>query len=222
MKILAMADLHGHLPDIEAYLDDTDVVLLAGDIAPDRSCLTIVNTEFQTQWLNTKFYEWTKKLRKPVYGCYGNHDYGTLTKEDPQIQIYANAIIDNYLLFAWTPTFGTWNFMVKDLRGDRSSNKQKGSVESRLEDIIAKQEKDFGRIPDIWVCHGPPFEENTLYGSRALCEAILKHQPKIVFVGHIHHGERIREIGNTRIYNCSVTDDAYDLVREPVYIDFRT
>ena len=215
MKILAMADLHSNLPDVEAYLDDTDVVLLAGDIAPDFSILPIVNAELQTEWFNTKFYPYVAKLNKPVYGCYGNHDYGALTNKNPKIHIYVNAIIDNYLLFAWTPEFCRWNYMVKDLSTDRPANTLKGSVESRLHSTFSK----YKEIPDIWVCHGPPFGENCLEGSQALYEAILKYQPKAVFVGHIHDGERKREIGKTKIYNCSVLDNNYDMVREPVCVE---
>ena len=219
MKILAMADLHGNLPDVEAYLDDTDVVLIAGDIAPDYSCWHKVNIDYQDIWLNTKFYEWAKKLGKPLYGCYGNHDYGTLNKKDLQVQIHASAAVDKYLLFAWTSPSSGWNYTTRDLAWDHPANTLKGSIESRLADIFANEEENSRKTPEIWVCHGQPFGENYPYGSQALYEAIIKYQPKAVFAGHVHHGERIREVGNTRIYNCSVTDNAYDLVREPVYID---
>ena|GEM_PF-2930522 len=220
MKILAMGDLHGHLPIIEEYYEseDYDVVVIAGDIAPDYSTLPKVNASFQTEWLDTKFFKWAVGLKKPVFGCYGNHDYGLLTKKNRRIQIYANAIIDNFLLFAWTPEFYGWNYMVKDLEGDCPANSIEGSIESRLENSLNKCKKS--ETPDIWVCHGPPYGIcNDFQGSQALYKAIEEYQPKAVFVGHFHNGRRRGQIGNSLIYNCALVDNDLYPVYAPDIID---
>jgi Icc-related predicted phosphoesterase len=217
MKILAMSDLHGHLPDVEAYLDFVDVILIAGDIAPDHSNLPIVNTPYQTEWFNTKFLEWATRLNKPVYGCYGNHDYGAF-ENNAQIQLYSNEIVGDFFLFSWTPKYGDWNYMVKDFDDDIPLNRLKGSVESRLDKKLWGRT---GKTPAIWVCHGPPSGvcDGAGIGSNALLEAIKRRVPKAVFCGHAHYGTRQGLIGDTWVFNCALTDYALDLVREPVWVE---
>ena len=219
MKILAMADLHGNLPDVCEYLNKADVVIIAGDIAPDYSFIPRTNIDYQKKWLNTEFYKWVKALNKPIYACYGNHDYGTLSVDDPEIQIHVSAVVDNYFLFSWTREFCGWNYMVKDMESDPAENNVEGSIESRIKQAFKKRKA----IPDIWVCHGPPFGvcefEDRFSGSMALYKAIEKYQPKVVFVGHIHNESRNGVIGNSRIYNCSIVDNALDIVNDPIIVE---
>jgi Icc-related predicted phosphoesterase len=212
MKALAMADLHGNLPNVEAYLDDTDVVLIAGDIAPGYP------SQFQTEWFNTEFYRWANTLNKPIYGCYGNHDYGTMTVNHPRIQLHVNNFEDNFYMFSWTKEFMGWNYMVKDFDDDAPVNATPGSIESRLSNVLLG---NLRKAPPVWVCHGPPFGvcDGNSCGSRALREAIEKYQPQAVFVGHIHDGDRIGRIGTTKIYNCSLVDNALNLINEPIIVD---
>jgi len=213
MKILTMADLHGHLPDIGFQLDDIDVIVIPGDIAPAFS------PYYQTEWLNNEFREWATKLNKPVLGCYGNHDYGFF-KNNSMIQIYANEIVDKFFLFSWTKEFMGWNYMVKDLDSDPAANRLEGSIESRLSNKLLG---NLGKTPEIWICHGPPrgICDNNL-GSVALYEAIETYQPKAVFVGHIHDGCRSGQIGTSHIYNCSLVDNALNLIYKPTIVELRT
>jgi len=222
MEILAMADLHGHLPDIREYLDFVDIIVIAGDIAPDYSYIPQINTEYQTGWFNTVFLKWATTLNKPVFGCYGNHDYGTF-KNNTKIKINENKVYDNFLLFSWTREFCGWNYMVKDLNEEPAVNNVKGSIEDRLISTLSKCKK----IPEIWVSHGPPYrvcefkddyDQISFAGSRALYSAIKKYHPKVVFVGHIHNGVRTGQIGDTQIFNCSVTDNALNLIRDPIVV----
>ena len=215
MKILAMADLHGILPKLDLRLDSVDIILLAGDIAPDYSWTPRINIKYQTEWFKTEFLEWATRLNTPILGCYGNHDYGTF-KNNSNIKLYSNEIEGNYFLFSWAVEYEHWNYMVKDRECDYKMNHLKGSIESRLNTTLGK----CNEIPEVWVCHGPPyrvceFRENDMQryvGSKALRNAIEKYQPKLVFVGHIHEGEREGQIGDSKIYNCALGGRVFDRI----------
>jgi Icc-related predicted phosphoesterase len=56
-------------------------------------------------------------------------------------------------------------------------------------------------------------------GSRELLATIDRVRPKIVVSGHIHEGYGQFERNSTRIYNVSVVDEYYQLVRGPTIID---
>ena len=69
MKISAISDMHGNLPQIEPC----DLLLVAGDISP----LRIQNKyELMIDWMNEEFYPWVKSLPcKHVVMVAGNHDF---------------------------------------------------------------------------------------------------------------------------------------------------
>ena len=69
MKICALSDLHGNLPQLEPC----DVVCICGDIAPinfDRS------TDRCIYWFRTAFLKWCSELEcEKVIFIAGNHDF---------------------------------------------------------------------------------------------------------------------------------------------------
>lgn len=68
MKVCAISDLHGYLPEIEK----SDILLICGDISP----LEIqFNKPKMKVWLETEFAYWIKSLPvDKVYMVAGNHD----------------------------------------------------------------------------------------------------------------------------------------------------
>ena len=72
MKICAMSDLHGHLPDPE-QIEQVDVVVICGDIVP----LKIQRASmFVDEWLKNEFKEWVQLLPcERVILTPGNHDF---------------------------------------------------------------------------------------------------------------------------------------------------
>lgn len=66
-KILAMSDIHGHLPNPDNF-PVSDLILIAGDIAP------FVNANLQLAWFDHKFRNWLNAVQVPVIGIAGNHD----------------------------------------------------------------------------------------------------------------------------------------------------
>ena len=82
---------------------------------------------------------------------------------------------------------------------------------------------------DILVSHHPPYGcgdrsvgdsgEVEHLGSHELLTAIDDVKPRLVICGHIHTGHGYFARGRTPIYNVSVVDEHYRLVRSPTVID---
>ena len=83
---------------------------------------------------------------------------------------------------------------------------------------------------DILVSHQPPYglgdqavDEHSgkveHLGSRELLAAIARVKPRLVICGHIHSGYGRFESAGTPIYNVSVVNEHYRVVRSPTVID---
>lgn len=98
-------------------------------------------------------------------------------------------------------------------------------------DDILKEK--FSEIPEnlsILITHDPPslgtvgtiLQQNNWNtginaGNNILSDAILEKKPKNVFSGHIHSGNHnIECIEGINIVNCSIVDEKYDIVYEPI------
>lgn len=213
MRISSFSDGHGYLPEIS---DNTDLVLIAGDILPHGMMA------YQYSWLDTTFREWLKD-KPPVVATLGNHDilfqniepppglkctflidnltekYGT--REYPNIAIYGTP---------WTKYFNNWAFM-----DDESGLAQK-----------------FAKIPDhteILLAHSPPYMlgdwspyTKTHEGSPSLYKRIEQIQPRLVVWGHFHSCRGIYEIPelpNTILANVAILDESYEVVAPPMEFD---
>ena len=69
MKLIAISDLHGNLPEIK---EKADIMIIAGDISP----LNIQgNKPKMIKWLKTTFIDWINSLNvEKVHLIAGNHD----------------------------------------------------------------------------------------------------------------------------------------------------
>lgn len=109
----------------------------------------------------------------------------------------------------WTPRFENWAYMQDD----------------------SALEKVWEWIPgglDILVTHGPPHGilDKTCprfgskhVGSRTLLDRVLTVRPKYHVFGHIHegYGEYIRN--GIKFINCSIMNEVYDPVNEPIVLE---
>ena len=223
MRILAFSDTHGLLPEL--VLSGIDRVLIAGDVCP----ATNHSPAFQRLWLEQRFYPWVEALRIPVYLALGNHDFVDDFTAPQNLRYGTHAVVDDVLLFSWTPKFYQWAWMADE-----------DVIARRLDDIMGED------TPPIWVTHSPPYGvcdevRKAHQGSKALRKAIEWRCPRLVVCGHLHEGApegRIGETdirnvsfmpdgkvhlaylrGNTRVFNVSMLNDEYQVFRKPVVID---
>jgi Icc-related predicted phosphoesterase len=232
MRIVALSDQHGHLPEIPSC----DLLIVAGDVCPDRvgPFRAMQDPDQQKSWFDRNIRPWLARApatHKIV--TWGNHDWcgqlcsfrrdspaeASLTefqilvdeatmvpsngKAGEQISVWATP---------WSNQFMTWAFM-----------KPPGELEAV-----------YAQIPegvDILVSHQPPYgygdrslkmgsRQVEHLGSRELLEALDRVRPKLVICGHIHDGYGRSEYDAIPICNVSVVDDQYRLVHPPTVIDF--
>lgn len=204
MKILAISDLHGHIPILT---QEADVLVIAGDLTPWG---TIGEYVMLNSWLGTLPYE-----HKIIIA--GNHDeFLDKAPMRKKKALFSNAtylensgvVINGWRFWGspYTPRFGHWHFMLED---------------SALYSIWDRIHKD----TDILITHGPPrgildTEEYKLnYGSTSLRMKVSELNPKVHIFGHIHNAHGYRQEADTHYYNCSLLNRQYKPEYEPHLID---
>ncbi len=208
MRIVAIADQHGLLPEIPPC----DLLLIAGDICP----VTNHGIEFQANWLDTAFRHWLQSLThvRHVVGVAGNHDFiferapELVPRDLPWTYLQDSLAEDAGLRIwgtPWQPWFFDWAF-----NGRPDELKEKWAL---MPDAL-----------DVIVVHGPPrgygdavprrggFE---LTGCPHLLERIEQIKPRLVVYGHIHEGRGVFSHGPTTLANVTLVDDGYAAVYPP-------
>ncbi len=226
MRICAISDLHGDLIEIEPC----DLLLICGDSVP----LNIQSSSKRTlKWYSTKFKSWAESLPcEKVLFIAGNHELGfrghqiiyeKLFSPENKVTYLCNTEYiykyndKEYRIFGtpYCKKFGDWAFMYSD---------------SVLWDLYDKIPENL----DILISHDQPFEygdvllqedcpwaDGTHIGNKVLLGAIQRKQPVLQFNGHLHSCSKDPiKIGNTTHYNVSVKDEKYQLVYNPLYIDY--
>lgn len=232
MRIVALSDQHGHLPEIPSC----DLLIVAGDVCPDRfgPFLAMHDPDQQKSWFDRNVRPWLAKA-PATYKIltWGNHDWcGQLCSfrsDSPaeasltQLHILLDEVTTvpsseeaggdvSVWATPWSNPFMRWAFM-----------KPPGELEAV-----------YAQIPegiDILVSHQPPygFGDRSFnmgsgrvdhLGSRELLEALHRVRPKLVICGHIHDGYGRTEYDGIQICNVSVVDEQYRLVHPPTVIDF--
>lgn len=207
MKIVALSDLHGHLPEVP----DCDLLLLAGDYCRNHR---------DYGWYAGPFYNWLATLRGrgiDVVGVGGNHDWPL--HNDPAFarSLPWHYLLDETLLYfrqdasdepplviygsPWQPRFFDWAWNLD-------------------EDELASKWSAIPADTDILLLHGPPFGIADLTrggdrtGSPSLTRRIDEVKPRLVVCGHIHecfgmHTFRFKGGTSCPLVNASYVDSAY-------------
>ena len=228
MKIIAISDLHGLLPEIT---ERADVMFLCGDISP-------LNIQFNipemTIWMYKQFIPWIKTLNvEQVYLIAGNHDAWFQRLSTPQRhELYYNgqgklvylknesaSYIDNngkeWTIFG-TPychLFGNWPFMVSDeVLVEKFAN-----IPNDV-DFILSHDTPYGVGTQDYILeklrHGN--HELVHVGNSPLRDRLESINYKWLFHGHIHSsGHTPEEFVTGKVVNVSLVDESYDLVYKP-------
>ena len=235
MKIIAISDLHGLLPEI----NPCDVLLICGDIMPLEIQSSTPKSEM---WLSGKFATWINSLQcEHVIAVWGNHDFigmhmgdSVLGKQRFDICLgkptkhkieFLNGNRTNVIVgdeditiwgSPWCKTFGTWAFMT-----DEESLTDKFESMPKNCDIVMTHEAP--QIGKMGIIQQGEYA-NTKAGSKILANIIKDRHPKYALSGHIHssqHGlSKYKGGGDTLFATVSLLDEQYKLAYEPLEFDF--
>lgn len=228
MRIVAVSDLHGYLPD----LPPCDLLIVAGDICPDRfgPFYASERPDLQAAWFRDVIEPWLDAAPAAhAILTWGNHDWcgmlpaesTTLSSEhrvdrgtilvDTMTTVPDGASSLSVWASPWSNQFMHWAFMKPP---------------AELANVYAA-------IPagtDILVSHQPPIGFGDRFvdvitgkiehlGSRELLETIERVRPRAVVCGHIHNGHGRYIHAGVPIYNVSIVDEQYRQVYAPTIID---
>jgi len=202
MRIVAIADTHGHFPKLPAG----DVLIHAGDA-------TMMGKVDEVE----KFDEWLGTLDfKHILFTPGNHDFHFALQSRPPSLWLKNAtvlynkgiVIDgiNFWASPYTPVFGSWAFMKPD--------NELGEMWRYIPDKL-----------DVLITHGPPRGMQDLAvngreaGSETLLDRVREVKPRIHIFGHIHEGFGKKFNRETLFANVSIVDEYYRNVNPPLEMD---
>ena len=224
MKICAISDLHGHLPEI----DSCDLVLICGDIVSLRSQQYPKSCK---KWYTKVFQPWVDSLPcDKVLFIPGNHEVGVEGHEEEYKKLFgphdkATVLFhesyeylgndgETYKIFGtpYCKIFGNWAYMRTN-----SDLKEKFSEIPEGLDILLTHDAPFG-VSDILLQDGYYTGEHI--GNKPLAEAILQKAPKIVCHGHLHSTSReFEELGYSKVINCSIKDEHYNPIYDPIVFE---
>jgi Icc-related predicted phosphoesterase len=218
MRIVAIADQHGHLPAIPPC----DCLLIAGDICPARDH----SISAQLDFLSGPFRAWLDHVpARDVVATWGNHDF--IGQESPklvprlrwQLLVDRAVEIDGWRIYGtpWQPMFQNWAFNLSEHQ------------------LAAKWEQ-IEHGTEILLCHGPPRgygdnaprpgQRDEHVGSPSLLLRIERVRPRLVVFGHVHNGRGQWRLPGVKasdrpvmLVNAVLLDETYQLVHPPVVLD---
>ena len=230
MKIIAISDFHGVLPEIT---EKADVLFIAGDISP-------FNIQFNKpavyDWLWNEFSNWIKNIPvEKVYLVPGNHDavFQGMPKYklndlkmhtelklyvlNHQTEYYIDDNGKSWSIFGtpYCSLYGNWPFMVDDF-----ILKQKFSTIPQDVDFIITHDPPYG----IGIIDAFDFDVyNGSYnhrGNKPLVEQLKKTNFNWLFCGHIHGGDHNPVTwGDSHLVNVSLMDEQMKLTHKPFIIN---
>ena len=222
MKICAISDLHGYLPEIK----ECDLLTICGDVVPLSVQRNYIKSE---DWIYNVFSNWVKNLPcDKVILIAGNHDF--YFDNCPLIKVnllewtkgkclYLENELYKYLDYKiygtpYTHLFGNWAFMYED---DKLIEFYK-SIPNDIDILLTHDTPAIANLDEL-----PPSRWSSVpihAGNNPLAEAIKEKKPRYVFCGHLHQcTDKYAKVDNTKIYNVSLLDNQYNITYKPLYLD---
>jgi Icc-related predicted phosphoesterase len=204
MKIVALSDTHTKHNQIT--IPKGDILIYAGDFEI-RNTIDLVEMR-----------DWLNKLNfKYIITIFGNHDFTDKATTNYIKDVFGkkinylcnNAIIIEGLKIwgsSYSPLFNDWAWMKPD-----NDLKEIWNIIPNDVDIVVTHCPCYGILDKA-----QPMGENL--GSLSLRDKIKGIKPKVHLCGHIHGGYGQYTDYKTDYYNCSLLDEQYKLVNEPVII----
>lgn len=229
MKITAISDLHGYLPEVETC----DLLCICGDISP----LEIQRDHIKmTKWIFDEFQKWIANLPcSHVILVPGNHDFWfslfikqsiTYLFDKLTILIDGETNIYDDSLDKWLKIYGVPYIPL--MNGNWVYEEEPNKLKERYKNIPKNVDILLTHAAPCVMCdvgHIPGFID---VGSILLTDEIIKKQPKYVFCGHIHDGNHtLSEYSYTdfnnftnivKIANVSLLNDDYKPNYKPLTI----
>jgi len=225
LKLLAMSDMHGQLPEPARVATPADVAVIAGDITPKSQMYyggTASGRYTQMRWILNEFLPWLTLLPvRHVVLTWGNHDHvgehpdllpDSVWPARVHVLVNRSVTIDGVSFHGvpHTPRFHNWAFNDDDTPGALG--------------------RRWAQVPvgtDVLVSHGPPFGvcdtarrgDSDPLGSRtqaAWLQSADPNRPRVVICGHIHgSGGQSATCGDSHVYNVALVDESYRPCRNP-------
>lgn len=226
MKITAISDIHGWLPEIP----ESDILLICGDIVPlpyqrnnDKSAL----------WFENTFTEWIDKLSvKHVVAIGGNHDFylyemwkahgsGWIPPVKSEKFHY---LLDSYCDIEGIRIYGTpWCTGLPNWAFDLDTHWDRDYFIKTMQvcDILISHMPP--KLGGLGLVHQPGWNYMKDFSSDELAEAI-HYGTKYVFCGHVHSGDHHlveSSVTGGYIANVSVLDEEYKMSYKPLEIQWK-
>lgn len=226
MKIVAISDLHGDLPDPQT-LPPGEVLIIAGDVLPDDyglgglSPVGSSRVMRQGTWFDVHWVPWLKDVKQhfeKILWIGGNHDFFLQMIMAKRIKDSmpegVHYLIEEELVFKGVKFYGVpWNTT-------------EGWAFCLDEEDHYKRLKDVPPDVDVFICHGPPYTagfdgELEYFTSPALAHYIREHQSslKAFICGHVHEAYGVYKMWDVPVYVVSSKDRNYKSVNPPVIIE---
>lgn len=204
MKVCAMSDLHGVLPEAPFItMPSCDVLVIAGDVAPDPFWKSVAGNvslmrEQQMEWFSSAYAEWESRIDAAhIVMTSGNHDWINELPSNCRTTLLndSGTTINGKTFWGtpWVTPCGPWNFTTTRDR----------------------RRKYFEMIPcdlDVLIAHSPAYDvldetkDGTHAGCRELYTQLYRARPRYMVHGHIHEGQRYGRkdtVGRTTVYNVA-------------------